>query len=292
MRARITIVFIICIFAQTGGHCIADAVIKRDIPYAHNAVSDQVLDLYLPKNSFDTVVVFIHGGSLQQSGEQKDSPAYAHVCDPFVNAGYGCASVNYRLAPANKWPSMPEDVAAAVKWIKTNENPKRIFLFGHSSGCLLAAILAANPKYLGMVGMSPADIAGVIPMGCTLSPMQDLMAGHSLKELEAMWPKSDEIDTFPTLAERLDSDPSRFISKQMPPTLVIVAHQERFFPSVLEEGAQFVRRLLELERPADLVIVPGKHMTSIADIGKPGDPTFAAIREFLEHPDQAGADSR
>lgn len=55
-------------------------------------------------------------------------------------------------------------------------------------------------------------------------------------------------------------------------------------PAVLEQGARFVRRLLELEVAADLVLVPGTHMKSIAALGEPGNPTFAAIKAFIGHP--------
>jgi hypothetical protein len=54
-------------------------------------------------------------------------------------------------------------------------------------------------------------------------------------------------------------------------------------PAVLEQGARFVRQLLEAGVAADLVIVPGRHMTSIAALPNPGNPTFAAIRRFIEN---------
>jgi acetyl esterase/lipase len=86
------------------------------------------------------------------------------------------------------------------------------------------------------------------------------------------------------VGDRLDSDPSRFIGPHMPPTLVVCAEAERFFPSILEQGAKFVRRLLEQKRPADLVIVPGRHMSSIQNIIEPGDPTFVAVKSFIDNP--------
>jgi len=76
----------------------------------------------------------------------------------------------------------------------------------------------------------------------------------------------------------------------VPPTLVVVARAERFMPPVMEQGARFVRRLLELGIAADLVLVPGKHMESIAALDKPGDPAFQAIRAFIEHPVGARSD--
>ena len=87
-----------------------------------------------------------------------------------------------------------------------------------------------------------------------------------------------------TLEDWLDADASRFLGAHMPPTLVIVAHRERFFPAILEQGAKFARRMLELERPADVVIVPGGHIDSISGFGAADDPVLAAVLDFIRNP--------
>ena len=290
-------IFLTVIVWLTGAAAPAPPAIERDILYVSGGGPDQRLDLHVPASKGFPTVVFIHGGSLQASGERRSSPVYAAVCDPFVANGIGCATIDYRLAPANQWPAMPNDAAAAVKWVKDNiaargGNPARVFVFGHSSGCHLAAILGANPKYLAGVGLVPGDLAGVIAMGCVLAPLEDITSRLTMEQLRERWPRSSDVSTFGTLDERLDSDPSRFIGPHMPPTIVVVAEAERFFPSILEQGAKFVRRLLELKRPADLIIVPGRHMTSIQNISAAGDPTFAAIRTFIAQPAAAGEGSR
>jgi acetyl esterase/lipase len=262
----------------------------RDVAYVATGTPDQRLDLTVPQRTGFPTVLFVHGGSLQESGERRTSPVYARVCEPFVNAGIGCATADYRLAPSHKWPAMPLDVASAIKWLKMNiasrgGDPARVFLFGHSSGCHLVAVLGANPKYLKEVGLAPSDIAGIIPMGCVLAPLEEPLHRMTLEDFRQRWPgRSGESETFTTVGDRLDSDPSRFIGPHMPPTLVVCAEAERFFPSILEQGAKFVRRLLEQKRPADLVIVPGRHMSSIQNIIEPGDPTFVAVKSFIDNP--------
>jgi acetyl esterase/lipase len=298
-HTRLAFIIAFSLLALAPAHCSAQSLVERDIAYVPGAAADRRLDLYLPQGAhgFPTVV-FIHGGSLQEVGERRSSPMYAHVCEPFVRSGVACATVDYRLAPSYKWPAMPDDAAAAFQWVKTNiasrgGDPARIFVFGHSSGCQLAAILGANPKYLAKVGLEPSAIAGIVAMGCTLAPLEALSSQGSLVELRRRWEtQADERATYASFDDRLDSDPSRFIGPHMPPTLVVVAHSERFFPSILEQGAKFVRRLLELDRPADLVLVPGKHISSIQNINAPGDPTFAAIKKFIDDPSAAGRDSR
>lgn len=269
----------------------------RNEVYVLGGTADQTLDLTTPAATGYSTVVFIHGGSLQESGERRTAPIYARVCDPFLAAGIACATIDYRLAPTHPWPAMPLDAAAAVKWVRTKVatlggNPGKVFVFGHSSGCHLAAVLGANPKYMAAVGLAPSDIAGVIAMGCVLAPLEEASTRFTVAEMRERWPKAGDTRTFGSFDERLDSDPSRFIGKHMPPMLVVVAEAERFFPAILEQGARVVRRLLELQRPADLVVVPGKHMTSIADITKSGDATFGAIQKFLANPETAGSTSR
>lgn len=273
--------------------------VELDVPYVTGAGAEQRLDLHLPGGAHGfPAVIFIHGGSLQEAGERRSSPVYARVCEPFVRADIACATIDYRLAPTHTWPAMPDDAAAAVKWVKTNigargGDPERVFLFGHSSGCHLAAVLGANPKYLEKVGLTPASLAGIVAMGCVLAPLEEAACRFPAEELRQRWLKdAGELDTYGSFENRLDSDPSRFLGPQMPPTLVVIAQAERFFPSILEQGAKFVRRLLELDRPADVVLVPGKHMTSIQNLAMPNDPTFAAIKRFINDPSAAGKESR
>ena len=93
---------------------------EHDIAYVAAAV-DQKLDVYVPSGSRGfPVVIFIHGGSLQAAAERRTSPGYAQVCPRLAARGIGCVTIDYRLAPPDRWPAMPQDVAAAVKWVKQN----------------------------------------------------------------------------------------------------------------------------------------------------------------------------
>lgn len=264
------------------------AHVERDVPYTQSADPNQRLDLHVPANSsgFPTVV-FFHGGSLSASGERRNSAMYADVCPALTAAGVACATVDYRLAPAFTWPSMPEDAAAAFAWVQSNiagrgGDPSKIFIFGHSSGCQLAATLGANRKYLAAHALESGAVAGVIAMGCVLSQTEDVLAGRTVEEVRARWPADDPVHR--TVDSWLDADPSRFLGSHVPPALVLLAERERFFPAVLEQGAKFARRLLELGRPADVVVVPGGHVSSIRDFGKPDDPALAAVLAFIRDP--------
>ncbi|HSG90486.1 MAG TPA: alpha/beta hydrolase [Pseudomonadales bacterium] len=273
---------------------------QRDLAYVERGTPEQTLDLYLPGGQDFATVIFVHGGSLQR-GDDRNSDFYAQVQEPFVAAGIACAKIDYRVAPEHRWPAMPQDVATATRWVRERVatlggDPSRIFLFGHSSGALLVAVLGNNAKYLQAVGMQPSDLAGIVPMGATMAPLRETLAwaaqsGVDTDSLRVLFAReADEV--YATLEDRLDADPSRFVGAHTPPTLIVLAERERFLPPVLEQAALLVRLMYDAERPADLVIVPGTHKSSIADLAAQGDPAFAAIRRFIENPHAAGEGSR
>ena len=264
----------------------SSAAVMRNVSYVVNGTPDQTMDVHWSTSKAPTVL-FVHGGSLQQSGERRSSKMYRDVCTPFVGAGISCATMDYRLAPSNQWPAMPNDIAAAFSKLRSlvsarGGDPKNIFLFGHSSGCHLTAIVGTNPAYLETTGLSPSDIAGLIPMGCTLDRDDAAVRGFTADMIRRGFTSDpQEVATFGNAETYLSANPSGFVGEHVPPVLVVVAEEERFMPAILEQGARFVRRLLEIRRPADIVIVPGSHISSISNIGKPADPTFQAIRKFI-----------
>ena len=232
--------------------------ITRNIPYRPHPSAEQYMDLYEPSPGrgakASPVVLFIHGGSLEEVGERRSSPMYTPVCPGLASRGILCVTMDYRLKPTHQWPEMPVDVAAAVRWLHDSisahgGDPTRIFLVGHSSGCHLAAVVALDSGYLAAERLPPPTVAGVVAMGCTLA------------------------------------DATQAISSRAPPFLVLVAESERFFPSILEEGARFVRLMRELERPADLRILAGRrHVTTTTGFADPNDAVANLVAEFVRDP--------
>jgi acetyl esterase/lipase len=98
------------------------------------------------------VVVFVHGGAFVDGHRDRSPEVYANVLYYF--ARQGCVGVNmeYRLAPANTYPSGTRDVAAAVAWVREHiaeygGDPGRIFLMGHSAGAAHAASYAYDARH-------------------------------------------------------------------------------------------------------------------------------------------------
>lgn len=258
-----------------------------DVSYVTDPHPEQHLDFTWPANGAAATVVFIHGGGLSESGERRDSPRYGRVCEPFVAAGIACATIDYRLAPSFRWPTMPRDAAAAVAKIRSliaerGGDPDRLLLFGHSSGCHLAAILATDSSHLGSVGLAPGNIAGAVLMGCVLDNCDAALRGITADEIREGFQNSrSDVARFGTPENWLAANPSRFVGPHVPPIVVVVAEAERFAPAILEQGARFVRLLRGHDVAADVVIVPGTHRSSIENLPSPDDPTWRAIQAFI-----------
>lgn len=87
--------------------------------------------------------VFLHGGGWCAGTLDERDPRCRTVA-----AGAGCvvASVDYRLAPENQYPTAPEDCYAALTWLVDRAadlgiDPDRVAIGGESAGGNLAAVV-------------------------------------------------------------------------------------------------------------------------------------------------------
>ena len=119
---------------------------SRDLVYGPDA--RHRLDVFTPATKTPgakPVVIFVHGGGFVGGAKSRPGSLY------YDNIGVWAAkngligvTINYRLAPANKFPSGAEDVGAAVKWVREHiaqygGDPSRVFLWGHSVGAVHVA---------------------------------------------------------------------------------------------------------------------------------------------------------
>ena len=131
---------------------------------AYGPLPRQTLDIYKPerKSGPHPVVVVFYGGSWN-SGRRQD---YAFLGRALASRGFVAVVADYRLVPEIRFPVFLEDAALAVVWAHKNAqtfggDPARLFLFGHSAGAYIAAMVALDGQYLKAVGASPAIIKGV-----------------------------------------------------------------------------------------------------------------------------------
>ena len=255
-----------------------------NIPYVVNADKQQQLDLYLPDDKNFITILFVHEGSLL--GGDKDDIPYAGIAQKFQRHGIAFAKMNYRLGPENKWPSQPDDLVSAFSWLKDSlgkygGNISKVFIFGHSSGALLAALVGTDETYLRRKGLKLSDLAGVIAAGTLLMDHMDTSTNERSK---TAFEKNNYLKIFGNAAVFNNASPMIHINSNMPRFLLLIAEAEQFQPPILEQSIEFVKKAKQLNVAADYKVISGRrHMTNITQMVNDNDIVFDAVMEFLNH---------
>ena len=124
-----------------------------DVPYGDHPLNK--LDIYMPKASVSPpygTVFMVHGGGWRR-GSKSGSRVIGNKPSYFGNKGYVFVSLDYRLAPEDKYPKAAFDVARAIAFIHSNKDALKIdinknVLIGHSAGAHLANLVGVKPQFL------------------------------------------------------------------------------------------------------------------------------------------------
>ncbi|MDB5197554.1 MAG: alpha/beta hydrolase [Flaviaesturariibacter sp.] len=130
----------------------------------YDSTTQLSLDYYKGQGSgLHPCVVVIHGGSWA-GGDSKQLP---ELNSELAKSGYSVASINYRLAPEHHFPAPIEDVAAALRFLKSKAADLSIdiqsfYLLGRSAGgqiALVAGYTLNDPSIKGVIDFyGPADM--------------------------------------------------------------------------------------------------------------------------------------
>ena len=183
------------------------SVIEK-VTYRTVAKKKLLLDIYRPSDKTGPVpyALVIHGGSWI-GGQRTDM---APLCEALAKRGIAAVTIDYRLAPANKWPAMLEDCEVAYSFLSSKAslyglNKDRVVAVGASAGGHLAMLMAFKdteegaqkegvPKHLKFRGILnlfgptqlnedfPADLQDAVSktvLGRPFSQASDIAAGMS-----------------------------------------------------------------------------------------------------------------
>ncbi|HEY5297829.1 MAG TPA: alpha/beta hydrolase [Verrucomicrobiae bacterium] len=134
---------------------------RINIEYGEVGGEKLSLDAHVPNgNGKYPVLIMVHGGGWSGGDKETDIvPVFAPVATNFT-----WFTINYRLAPTNRWPACFEDVQTAIRWVKKHAaefkgDPARIALIGYSSGghlvCLAATLAKKDTRVQAIVGLAP-----------------------------------------------------------------------------------------------------------------------------------------
>ncbi len=253
-----------------------DVAVHENIPYktGRNLTDYErernLLDLYLPPNAEQfPVIVWFHGGNI--TAGDKAEGAHSAIARTLAARGIAVASVNYRLSPRVNFPAYIEDAAASVAWVLEHiedydGDADKVFVSGHSAGGYLASMVGLDPQFLGALGHSPQDLAGLIPISGqmvthgTVRTERDLPANRPLVDAAA---------------------PVFHVSAEAPPFLAIAGSED--LPARPEENRYFVAAMKAVENPdvAYREFEGRNHGTIVTQIPEPGDPVTEAIVDFV-----------
>jgi len=212
-------------FAAAG---LATAEMRTNIEFAVAGGESLKLDANVPdgKGPFPTVILVHGGGWRGGSKEVFITPLFK----PLTEAGFTWFSINYRLAPTNRYPAAVDDVVTAVRWVNAHAqeykvDKKRIALVGESAGGHLVAFVGArNGRELG--------IAAVVPYyaPCDLEALTtgDGKTDRAFTALGAFLGFTEPDDQ----ARRLlrEASPITHVAEDMPPFLLIHGTQDPVVP--------------------------------------------------------------
>lgn len=143
-----------------------------DVPYGQLPV--QLLDIWADPSIRRSggrgapVLLQVHGGGWTFGDKAGDArPLMAYLAE----RGWVCVSIDYRLGPGERWPSMIVDVKRAIAWIHDHiaeygGDPEFVAISGGSAGGHLCALAATTPNDPGFQpGFTGADttLAAAVP---------------------------------------------------------------------------------------------------------------------------------
>jgi acetyl esterase/lipase len=221
-------------------------------------------------------VVVIYGGAWRAG----DPSQGAGVSRTLASSGYTVASIDYRHAPAARFPAQLDDVRRAIVLLRDSAaawsiDTTRIALLGRSAGGHLAELAAWTP---GMPAVQ-AVVAIYAPF--------DLVQGY--RDL----PAPDPIDVRAVLRDFLggspaeqgaryrDASPSTLVRAGLPPTLLLYGARDHVVKPEFNRGA--AGRLRAAHVPVMQVEVPwAEHGFDMAPGGLGAQLAVQVITDFLD----------
>lgn len=188
--------------------------------------------------------MFIHGGGwCLGTLDERDSRCRS------IAAGAGCAvaSIDYRMAPENRYPTAPEDCYAALVWLAENESELNvdsswISVSGESAGANLAAVLCLMTRDRSGPAISyqwldvPATDLTMSQPSATSTPSGYLLDHEDMVEFRSHYLANEAQQREPYASPLFDPDLSG-----LPPAWVLTCGAD----PLRDDGRAYVKALRE-----------------------------------------------
>lgn len=272
--------YLLMLFALLSQITVLSAKVKveKNINYTGQNDERRQLNVYYQKDLSKPkdVIIFIHGGSW--SSGKKD--IYWWLGRNLARKGVVTVTINYGLAPENKYMQMGNDCAEAVKWVQSHigdygGDPSRIFLMGHSAGGHLAELINADPQYFRKAGIKN-PVKGLIlddPFGL------DMKEYMSTAEKDKSY--EDFLRTFTTdPVTWAEASPLLYVQNIRNPHLIF--YGAKTYPAIQIQSARLHEMLTAEKIPSEIQVIKGKkHVGMIAQMVFGTNRLYDFILEFL-----------
>jgi acetyl esterase len=230
--------------------CPSSAVDLTDIEYANAGGVRLTLDAHVPDgNGPFPAAILVHGGGWVGGDKQQ---YITYIFQPLSDAGFAWFSINYRLAPQFRFPADADDVESAIQFVKANAakykvDPKRIALIGESAGGHLVS-------YVGARNRPDSRVAAVVSMygvhDFVAAAVQWKPLPHELLDLFGITAVTAE-----TAPELIKASPVVYISKEMPPFLLMHGSKDEDVP--YEQSVEMCDKMKKAGAHCDLITIEG-----------------------------------
>ena len=231
------------------------AGLQTDVPYGTAGGESLKLDVCVSDGPGPfPAVILVHGGAWVR-GDKSPGPAndsMAPMFDALTRGGFAWFAINYRLAPAHRYPDDLNDVTTAMRWVKKHAaqyhvDPQRIAISGHSAGGHLAALAAVRATKSDRVAAvvcfsTPFDIVGKPKLGDPMHPALAPLFGITNITTQAV-------------ALETEASPIKQVKPGLPPFLIVQGTADTRVN--FSQATNMLNRLRAVHVPCDVIAIPG-----------------------------------
>lgn len=222
-----------------------------DLTYGIAGGEELKLDISAPVGEgLFPVCILVHGGGFSKGDKQKQPK---HLFKPLSEAGYAWVSINYRLAPAHKYPGSVEDLETAIRWVKAHAteyhfDSSRIVLIGESAGGYLVNMVGTKNKKDTRVA-AVVSFYGAADLLLRLKASND-KASTAFSEYFGVTEVNETTSKF-----LMEASPMTYVRKGLPPFLLLHGNKDETVP--YEQSVNFFAKLKSVKVPAQFITIEG-----------------------------------
>ncbi|WP_156994079.1 alpha/beta hydrolase [Pseudonocardia acaciae] len=233
----------------------------------------------LPVGGRAPVLVQVHGGGWTMGDKLGQAePLLGYLAE----RGWVCVTVNYRLAPAQRWPAMIVDVKRAIAWVREHisghgGDPDFVAITGGSAGAHLAALAALTPN-------DPAFQPGFTEVDTSLAAAVPMYGVHDFtRGRQGLWALLEGKVIGTTFATDGDTwrraSPALRVGPQAPPFLVVHGTTDTIVD--IAQSRRLVAALRDASVPVGFAELPHAQHGFDALASARTAHTVAAVHRFL-----------